>query len=476
MLGMTWTLGVPWLVPLGGLELVLDPLGGFFVALVGVATVPASVYAIGDTRGGRRGVLAYLVFVLSMGAVPLAANMMTFAIAWELMSLASYFLVLQDRGERASVRAAWVYAVMTHAGLACLLAGMLLFGAWTGSLTFSDWRAAAPGLAPWARDVAFVLLAAGFLGKAGVIPLHVSETERGQGHQPPEVQQRADGGHALEVTLQVRPDVAVEPSRAFLWRVGEHRHREAADQRLLGPGRLPGVPSLHETNQVSRRLRLEQPAPGTGSGVAPLLGLRHRQQGEVGGTPREGLGHGPHQQQVRRTGQQEATAPPVLVDGALDGEQKAGSALDLVQRHAVAFLDQRLRPTLGPVEDVEIVQRPVDPFPGRRKVLSEGALAGLPGPGQNYDRKLPERSASSTTGVMRRGMKRCKSCTGRMIFIQDANGNGRSTAGQLRLEAARLIRAAAGRTPDGARVRGAEEHRPGLPGLQQILQPLLFRG
>jgi hydrogenase-4 component B len=62
---------------------------------------------------------------------------------------------------------------MTHAGLACLLAGMLLLGADVGSLRFADWRAAAPTLAPATRDAAFVLLALGFAGKAGVIPLHV---------------------------------------------------------------------------------------------------------------------------------------------------------------------------------------------------------------------------------------------------------------------------------------------------------------
>src|SRR5438034_2320715 len=100
-----------------------------------------------------------------MCVVPLAANTMTFVMAWELMSLASYFLVLHEREERASVRAAWVYAVMTHAGLACLLAGMLLMGAWTGSPRFADWRVAAPALGAAARSVAFVLLAAGFGGK-----------------------------------------------------------------------------------------------------------------------------------------------------------------------------------------------------------------------------------------------------------------------------------------------------------------------
>src|SRR5204863_1614958 len=97
---------------------------------------------------------------------------MTFVIAWELMSLASYFLVLHDRQAGASARAAWVYAVMTHAGLACLLAGMLLLTAWTGSARFADW-AAAPTLTAGARSLVWALLALGFAAKAGGVPLHV---------------------------------------------------------------------------------------------------------------------------------------------------------------------------------------------------------------------------------------------------------------------------------------------------------------
>jgi len=173
MIGGVGTLRVVWLVPLGGLELTLDPLGGFFLALIGFAAVPASIYAMGSSPGERRDRFAYLVFVLSMCLVPLAANTMTFAITWELMSLASYFLVLHDRESKASIYAGWVYAVMTHAGLACLLAGMLLLGAWTGSPRFEDWRAAAPALSGAARNAVFVLLGLGFAGKAGVIPLHV---------------------------------------------------------------------------------------------------------------------------------------------------------------------------------------------------------------------------------------------------------------------------------------------------------------
>jgi hydrogenase-4 component B len=173
MAGGAASLRLAWLVPFGGLELTLDPLGAFFLALIGFAAVPASLYAMAAPadEGGER--FTYLAFVLSMCLVPLAANTMTFVITWELMSLTSYFLVLHDRESKSSVYAGWVYAVMTHAGLACLLGGMLLLGAWTGSPRFEDWRAAAPALASTARNSAFVLLALGFSGKAGVIPLHV---------------------------------------------------------------------------------------------------------------------------------------------------------------------------------------------------------------------------------------------------------------------------------------------------------------
>jgi hydrogenase-4 component B len=172
MLGHAWSAHVGWLVPLGGLELQMDRLAGCFVAIVGITSIPVSIYAGGYAGRDRRGVAAYLVFVASMLLVPLAANTMTFAIAWELMSLASYLLVVQHRGA-AAAHAGWVYAVMTHAGLGCLLAGMLLLGAWTGSARFVDWTAAAPALDAASRSLAWGLLAAGFLAKAGAIPLHV---------------------------------------------------------------------------------------------------------------------------------------------------------------------------------------------------------------------------------------------------------------------------------------------------------------
>lgn len=171
--GQAWTWHQAAPVPLGGLALTMDPLAGLVVALVGLITLPVAFYALGYGHGRRGGGLLFLVFVGAMTVVPLAANVITFLLAWELMSLASYALIVHGSGEREGEQAGWVYLVMTHAGLACLLTGMLLLAAWTGSLDFAAWRAAAPALDPGRRHAAFLLLALGFAAKAGVIPLHV---------------------------------------------------------------------------------------------------------------------------------------------------------------------------------------------------------------------------------------------------------------------------------------------------------------
>jgi hydrogenase-4 component B len=171
--GATWTVRVSAVVPLGGLELAMDPLAGLFLALVSFTTAATSLYALGDASDASHGAGAYIVFVAALGIVPLAANVMTFLLAWEVMALASWMLVLDRRDTPEARRAGWVYAVMTHAGLACLLVGMLLLSTHAGSLRFADWRAAAPALTPGVRNAVWVLLALGFAGKAGVIPLHV---------------------------------------------------------------------------------------------------------------------------------------------------------------------------------------------------------------------------------------------------------------------------------------------------------------
>jgi formate hydrogenlyase subunit 3/multisubunit Na+/H+ antiporter MnhD subunit len=113
------------------------------------------------------------LFLLSLSLVPCAANVLTFLVVWEGMSLTSYSLVLTETDEPDTVLAGGWYLAMTHGGLALVLTALLLLGAGAASGAFADLRAAASSLSPAARDAVFLLALLGFGSKAGIIPLHV---------------------------------------------------------------------------------------------------------------------------------------------------------------------------------------------------------------------------------------------------------------------------------------------------------------
>src|SRR5438067_2314848 len=102
-----------------------------------------------------------------MAMVVVARNAVLFLVAWEVMALASFFLVtFQDEEE--SVRSAgWTYLVATHLGSACLLALFILLGRGTGSLDFDRFTAAS------GVGLLFILAMVGFGSKAGFMPFHV---------------------------------------------------------------------------------------------------------------------------------------------------------------------------------------------------------------------------------------------------------------------------------------------------------------
>ncbi|MFG2018793.1 proton-conducting transporter transmembrane domain-containing protein [Actinomadura geliboluensis] len=178
MLGGEWSARLPGLLPLAGVRLALDPLGGLFLAVTGAVAVCAAVYGIGYTRhgdlGGRVPQAMLPVFAAAMALVPAAASVSTFLLAWELMALASLLLVVAEHRSRDEVRAAGLwYAVMTHLGLVVILAGLAGFAAAAHGESFERLRAAADGLPPAGRAAVFLAVLFGFASKAGIAPLHV---------------------------------------------------------------------------------------------------------------------------------------------------------------------------------------------------------------------------------------------------------------------------------------------------------------
>jgi formate hydrogenlyase subunit 3/multisubunit Na+/H+ antiporter MnhD subunit len=166
---------VPWLLPLSGVSLAVDPLGGWFIAVTGAVAVAAGIYAIGyaGPSASRPSAVVLPLFTASLLAVPAAASAGTLLACWELMALTSLLLMLTEHKKRPEVaEAARWYAIMTHLGFACLLAGLLIFTAHAHGDSFAALRQAAPRLSRAVRSTVFVLVLAGFGSKAGLVPLH----------------------------------------------------------------------------------------------------------------------------------------------------------------------------------------------------------------------------------------------------------------------------------------------------------------
>ena len=163
----------------GGIAIQLDSLGALFLALVCSVGLFAAIYGFTYTADydGRRSLrffgLMFNAFLLGMSLVPCAANVFTFLFAWELMAVASYFLVMTEH-ESSDARAAGLwYAAMTHFGFVLLLPMFLIMAPAAGATAFVDLRAGASALPPAARSTVFALALAAFGSKAGVVPLHV---------------------------------------------------------------------------------------------------------------------------------------------------------------------------------------------------------------------------------------------------------------------------------------------------------------
>lgn len=174
--GSEHSLRLPWPVPFGSFYIAVDPLAAFFILTISIICTLAAIYGTAylDAYRGKKNLgMAWCFFHLlfaSMLLVVLSRNGVLFLVAWEAMSLASFFLVMFEH-EKPEVReAGWVYLVAAHAGQACLMFLFIFLGGQNGTLDFEGF--ALPSSAA-AAGAMFLLAVAGFGAKAGFLPLHV---------------------------------------------------------------------------------------------------------------------------------------------------------------------------------------------------------------------------------------------------------------------------------------------------------------
>jgi formate hydrogenlyase subunit 3/multisubunit Na+/H+ antiporter MnhD subunit len=176
--GRTVAIHRPWQVPFGSFSLQIDALSAFFLFTILILSAVAAIYGntyLWDYRKRKNLGASWLFFnilVASMILVVISHNGMLFLMAWEIMSLASFFLVtFEDENENAR-RAGWIYLVATHIGTAFLFVLFILLAHQGPSLDFDHFISSGLNGTSMA-GLAFLLSVIGFGTKAGFAPFHV---------------------------------------------------------------------------------------------------------------------------------------------------------------------------------------------------------------------------------------------------------------------------------------------------------------
>jgi hydrogenase-4 component B len=165
--------------PLGtAVRVGVDPLSALFLLAAAIVFLATSVFSLGYLRRylGEYSLKAFAVLYFSVlaaiAAVLVTRDVLSFLVAWELMSIGSYLLVNFEHRREENIRAGYLMLAMGEAGALAAAIALLLLANAAGSLDFEAIRAASHGLGVGARWAVFLLSLLGFGVKAGLVPVN----------------------------------------------------------------------------------------------------------------------------------------------------------------------------------------------------------------------------------------------------------------------------------------------------------------
>lgn len=173
---MSWSM--EWRMPYGSFSCRIDALSAFFLIPIFLVSGVSALYGSRylriheTTKNLGASWFFYSILVVSMALVVVARNGVLFLVVWEIMSLASFFLVTFEHEKESVRQAGWIYLTATHLGTVFLLVLFVVLAREAGSMDFDRFEAMRFHSAAIAGP-AFIFAVIGFGTKAGFIPFHV---------------------------------------------------------------------------------------------------------------------------------------------------------------------------------------------------------------------------------------------------------------------------------------------------------------
>jgi hydrogenase-4 component B len=169
-----------WSLPaLGTLTLKLDRLSAVFAVVTGLVLFPASIFAGSELKRESKHddgcAFTVLMFGLyaSIVLIFVAGDSLLFLLAWEVMSVLCYLLIVQGRrGESDQAGSGYLLLAMGEAGTVAAALAFLVLAINVHSLDFATLKAGSAGLGASVRWSVFLFSFFGFGVKAGLVPVN----------------------------------------------------------------------------------------------------------------------------------------------------------------------------------------------------------------------------------------------------------------------------------------------------------------
>jgi hydrogenase-4 component B len=170
-----------WSLPgLATLTLAFDRLSAVFLLVTGLVLFPASIFAGGEQprESNHRDERSFTVLLLGLFAsivlIFIAGDAVLFLLAWEVMSVLSYLLIVHNRGqENGQASAGYLLLAMGETGTVAAALSFLVLAIHVNSLDFATLKSAAQGLSTGEHWAVFLLSFFGFGVKAGLVPVNI---------------------------------------------------------------------------------------------------------------------------------------------------------------------------------------------------------------------------------------------------------------------------------------------------------------
>jgi formate hydrogenlyase subunit 3/multisubunit Na+/H+ antiporter MnhD subunit len=179
LLGITYNFILPGSFVTGEIPIRIDALSGWFILVINMVFVTGGFYALFYMKAYKEQrnnltlhSIALLLQHAAIVSVCVIQNSFVFLIAWEILAIASFLVIIFDHEHIATIKAGINYLIQAHFSIIFLMIGFIWVANKTGSYDFQAITAYSASLPGPASLMLFIFFFIAFAIKAGFVPFH----------------------------------------------------------------------------------------------------------------------------------------------------------------------------------------------------------------------------------------------------------------------------------------------------------------